>query len=272
MSEIDEVSGLFDVVDSEASAHDPVTEPAKEPVAEGGDAPEAEQKTKTEETKTEEVAEEQVPEVPESAQGQGELQQPTEAAEPSQEELKEEAPSDDWRINLPPPPPEYQGPEPEVDESGQITNMTPRQYEDYLIGKAEARATRKMYDATVESASFEAAEKVLPELKTNPVIRKLVENARVASVVDGQPVDTVAAALQVKEALGIAPQQIAQARAEGERNARVSIEEQSRASIETGDTQPEPEDVGGGLIKRAQAGDDEAIGDLIGLWEKEGRL
>lgn len=257
MNEQDELGGIFDAVQSdqdhsfqpEVKTEETEQESAREEsaVAEGQEAEE----TQTEQPKTDEVEE------------TTETSETTETEEHSKTET-EEAP--DWKNTLPPAPKPYDGPTPEIDpETGEVTNMTPQQYEDYLIGKAQAKMRAEMYENYVENTALEQAEQILPELKTNPVVRQMVENIRVASVINGQQIDSVEAAKQVKELLG-------GARTEGANNAKTSIEVQKQASLDTGKSQvsePSNEDK---LFKRLQKGDNDAFVEIMDMWESEGKV
>lgn len=279
MSDSEEVAGVFDAIDGEAAFHEPLPEPVEEPKAEGAEStPDPEPKTKTEsqdekpkEEKNPPVAEKKE-ETPKPEPGSPDAQPEAKTDEPSKEN-KTEAEVADWKKSLPPPPPEYNGPVPEVDDEGKITNMTPDQYENYLVSRAEARLAQRNYERYIENAALDAAEKILPDIKTNPSIRTLVENARVASIVNGNQIDTVQAAEMVRSALGISPEKISQAKAEGAKNAKASITVQKNASLETSSSRkPEPEDPSNDLVKRINKGDDDAFVELLGRWEEEGKI
>jgi hypothetical protein len=180
----------------------------------------------------------------------------------------------DWKQNLPPAPQPYNGPAPQIDpETGNITNMSPEQYEEYILQKAEARAAERAYSSLVENKALEAAEAILPELKTNVAVRRLVENARVASIINGEQIDSYEAAKLVKEALGISPEKIDEARAQGAQNAKVSITTSKAAAVETGASAPKasPTKIDK-LDKRLKSGDDEAFAELLDIWSEEGKI
>lgn len=281
MSDLDEVSGVFDVIESEANAHSPVQQtPVSEPKAEGAEStPEPEQPKQTQPTQKEpeQSVPEKQPEATPQPQGQPE-QQPEqkqeEPAEPSKTENQTEA-EFDWKQTLPPPPRPYEGPTPQIDEeTGQVTNMTAEEYATYLRESTKAELRVEGYKNYVENAALDAAEKILPEIKTNPSIRALVENIRVASVINGQQIDSYEAAKQVREALGISTQRLQDAKTEGANNAKVSIEVQKNAALETNSSQtgdPEADRIDQ-LQKRIKRGDDEAFVDLLNIWEEDGKL
>jgi hypothetical protein len=241
MSEPNEVADIIGVIESEQSAHNPVEqEKIADAKAEGGDStPEPEEK-QTEETPKEEsktkTEDDGQPAPDKAVTGEpGTEATPTETEAHSQENKTDAAP--DWKATLPPPPPEYQGIEPEVNEEGQITNMTPLEYQKYLEDKTSANMDRKAYNNLVESRALDTAEQILPEIKTNPSVRLMVENTRIASILSGNQIDTVQAAQQVKEALGITTSKILEAKTEGANNAKASIEVQKNAALETGSSQ-----------------------------------
>lgn len=272
----DEVAGVFDAIDAESSSHAPVdqNEVSTEAKAEGAESTTETQETKTQNqnTKTEEVKSE---ETGTSAEGQAQsTETSTETDAHSKTETQTQAVDDNWKATLPPPPAPYSGPVPEVDpDTGQITNMTPQEYATYMRESTKAELRAEAYTSYIENAALDAAEKILPEIRTNPAVRTMVENARVASIINGQQIDAFEAAKQVREALGIAPQAIAQARAEGAQNAKTSITVQKNAAVETtASNQNNGEDEVSKLQKRIKRGDDEAFAELLGLWDKEGKL
>lgn len=269
MSDLDEVSGVFDAIDTEVTAHDPVEEVSTEAVAEG-----TEGTTDTVETaQTEEV---EAPSETAPVEGQVETEATaTETTELSQEDstVASDAEVENWQANLPPAPLPYQGLEPEFDpETGQIVNMDPAQYATYMRETLKAELRQETYAGTVENAALDAAEKILPSLKTNPAIRTMVENARVASIINGQQISTLDAAKQVREALGIAPAQLNAAKSEGAQNAKASITVQKNAALETGSTRVQTDDPANDLIKRINRGDDDAFADLLGQWQEQGKI
>lgn len=260
----DEVSGLLEVIDAgEPQTAEPVE---TQPIAEG-----AESGTPT----TTPEAEAQVESAPETTPTTGQDPEP-ETSEPSQTktETNTQVDTESWKEALPKPPPAYQGKQPEFDpDTGLITNMDAAEYAQYMRETTKAELKLDMYNQYVEDKAFEVAEQILPELKTNANVRRMVENARLASLYSGNPIDTVQAAIEVQEALGIAPSKIKEARSEGERNARVSIEIQENSALETGSTQlPAETNQADALVSRIQKGDDDAVVELLGLWENEGKL
>lgn len=193
-------------------------------------------------------------------------------SEPSKTETNTDA-EIDWKAQLPPPPQPYLGPAPILNEDGNITNMTPEQYHEYLQETMLARVRQEGYQDFVHNASLDAAEKILPQLKESQAVRNMVENAVTASIINGNQIDAYEAAKQVREALGIAPEKIAQAKAEGAQNAKVSITNQKVAAVETGGgAKKSTSSVDADIAKRASRGDENAIAELIGVWDAAGKL
>ncbi len=280
MSDVDEIGGVFDVIDAEANAHSPVPQtPVSEPKAEGQESTTEPEETQTQQTQKPEQSEpeQKQPEATPQPEQRPTEQQPEkqeEPAEPSKTETQPEA-EVDWKTTLPPPPRPYEGPTPEIDqETGQVTNMTAEEYATYLRESTKAELRVEGYKNYVENAALDAAEKLLPEIKTNPTIRNLVENIRVASVINGNQIDSYEAAKQVAEALGLSKERLQQAKTEGANNTKVSIEVQKNAALETSSTQTgdAEADKVDQLQKRIRRGDDEAFVELLNAWEQEGKL
>lgn len=266
MSTTDELGGVFDAIDNEVTAHDPIEEVSTEAVAEGAEStPETQETAQPESEETTSEAEAQIAETTNEAD--------PETQTLSQTEESTEVEVEDWQQKLPPAPQPYQGPIPEFDpETGQITNMDPTQYEQYMRETAKAEFRMEQYQTTVDNLAMDAAEKVLPEIKTNPAIRTMVENARIASVINGEQISAVDAAKQVRDALGISPEKLSAARNEGAQNAKASITTQKAAALETGSTQVQEEDPQVELTRRINRGDDDAFAELLGMWEETGKI
>lgn len=283
MSETDEIAGLLEVVDSEAGAHSPVdyNQVSDTAQAEGSENAEAQSSTPepAEGTKAPEAPSNEVETKDSSTSDEGQTSTETQTADDSskeqatlQTEITEQE-VENWTATLPPPPTPYEGPVPEFDETGAVVNMNPQQYQDYIIAKASEVTRNENYQALVESRALDVAEKILPEIKTSPAIRQMVENARLASVFTNQPVDTVAAAKMVREALGIAPERLAAAKAEGANNAKASITVQKNAALETSSTQRNESSKSEKVTElesRVKKGDDTAFAELLGMWEENG--
>lgn len=243
-----DATAILDAYNEESTA------PVQEPV---------EQKTETAET-----PEVQAETNSEPAASSTPVAEATETGTPApltnEQPTEEVAQETDWRTSLPPQPIATNVPFPERDEDG---NVDPAAYEDYILSKAEQRLEMKNYNMTVESRALDAAELILPEIKTNPQIRQMVEDIRVAQVVNGQSGDTVAAAQQIKALIG-------SAKALGAQNSKASIEVQRNATLETsGSSQPSASNVKGEKIAdRINKGDDDAFIELLDIWQGEGYL
>lgn len=271
MSE-NELEGVFSEIDSENTAHNAVDQTETAEAEETASTAETETNTKTQNQNTEEVETQETGTTDEGTTSTDATS--TETNEHSQTETQTEAVDQDWKQTLPPAPAPYQGPVPEVDENGQITNMSPVEYATYMRESTKAELRAEAYQGFVENRALDAAEKILPEMKSNPTVRMLVQNARVASVINGQQIDAVEAAKQVREALGLAPTAIANAKAEGANNAKASITVQKNAALETGTSNKGSDEADKitNLQKRIKRGDDEAFAELLGEWEKSGKL
>jgi hypothetical protein len=290
----EQASGVFDVLATEApelATHLATVKETKTTEEAPKPEPKTETKTASEEEKTKPVvkeAEEEEPDNskdtqsfdrnPESEEAETETPETIEPSQTEKPETKAETQVDeDWKKTLPPPPPEYNGPTPEYDAEGFITNMSPQQYDEYLIGKAESRSNQRNYQSIVENRALDVAEQILPEIKTNPTVRQLVENQRIAQVVNGQEGDVVSAAKAIKELLGVSQQQLAEAtakaKAEGATNAKTQIIIQKNAAVETPTVQkkttPSKADK---LGRRLKQGDDDAFAELFDMWDKDGKL
>lgn len=285
----DELAGVLDIVNTEErgitlppeTKTEPQPKPAEEPKPKVD--PPKEEKPKPAEAKPEasEEEEEKVTDTQDFSREpdtEEEEEAPVETkTEPSKTETetnpKTEEPVDDWKKSLAPPPPPYAGKKPELNEEGQIINMTQPEYEEYLISTAEDRLNRRNYDSYVENAGLDAAEKILPEIKTNATVRQLVENQRIAQVVNGQAGDVVTAARAIKQIIAPTDKALADAKAEGARGAKTSITIQKQAAVETGAAVKKPEaSLETKLNRRLNRGDDTAFAELLDLWAKDGKI
>jgi len=289
-----DLSGVFDTIEAESTAHDPVdqNEVSDAAVAEGGEAEdqgEATEQKQTEDKKDESQTEEtgqteegqtQTTEGAEDSKTNTESESSEEQTdETSKTENKTDADYTDWKKQLPPPPPDYEGKKPEFNDEGQIVNMTPQEYLDYVKAEAVVANRKDSYANLVENRAFDIAEQILPDIKTNTAVRQLVENTRTASILRGQEIDTVQAAIAVRDALGLSSQKIEQAKqegfTEGDQNAKVKIEESKNAALETGSSQRRSDnkpDKTAELQKRIARGDDNAFAELIGDWMEQGKI
>lgn len=182
----------------------------------------------------------------------------------------------DWKATLPPAPIKPELVEPQYDpETGQLTNMTPQQFMAYTVAMSTYGAQKATYEATAEVQALQAAEQILPEIKTNEAIRKMVMNTRVASIMNGEAIDSYEAAKQVREALGISPTKLAEAKAEGANNAKVHIEVQKQAAIgqpSTSGQDAKKTSSDKKFMSRLKRGDDSAMEELLSGWLEEGKI
>lgn len=281
MSETDELAGVFEVIDSNSTAHDPVEEVSTTAQAEGGESEAAATETTASEAQATGTTDEGATQQTETTETDVPLKTETQASETSQEdktktetETQTEQDFSEWKNALPPSPGDYQGKAPDFDENGRVTNMDAQEYLDYTINVAEHRLDVKNYTNLAEARALDVAEQIIPDIKTNPNVRKLVQNTRLASILNGQPIDTVQAALEVRELLGIAPERIQAAKTEGANSAKASVTIQKAAALETGSTSvPDTNaDKEIDLVKRVRRGDSNAFTDLLGEWEQRGLI
>lgn len=278
MATDNEVGDLIAHIESEKSAHDPVeNETIAEPKAEGEDSTsESEESDSKEESTEDEEAQDtgksddgESTNEATSEESDAHSKDKTDTKDSKESETKTDAVAD-WKANLPPPPPDYQGKEPEIDpETGQITNMTPQEYQTYVEEKTKVNIRKDGYNNALEGRALDVAEQILPEIKTNPAVRKMVESTRIASILSGNQIDTVQAAQQVKEALGISSDKLLEAKTEGANNTKASITVQKNAALETGSAKKgEGPDKVKELQKRIARGDDNAFAELLGIIDK----
>lgn len=279
MSELDEVAGVIGEIESASTAHNPVEqEDVSEAQAEGAEQTQTQESNNAEETGQSEEGQTQQTEAQDGTTKTQTSESSTEQTdETSKTENQTEQEFPDWHKELPPPPPEYEGKKPEYNDQGQIVNMNPQEYEEYILGVTKAANAKDNYNLTVETKALDVAERILPDMKSNQAIRQMVESARIASILKGNPIDTVQAALQVRDALGIAPERLQAAKAEGANNAKASITVQKNAALENGSSQAEtPKETKAKQVtelqKRVARGDDLAFAELLGVLDDEGKI
>ena len=298
------LDGVLDVVDTEIPALSHVADvPKKETVKS-----ETNTETKTEkaeepktETKTETKTKTETPPEPEEDDEEGTDTQDFSRTPATNDETTEEteeeteAPSNTNKENTEvattpdgeevkfdePPAPQFNLTPPHYNERGEIDNMNPAQYEQYLVEKAKYEFRIESHLLNTENKALDAAEKILPQIKSSQAIRTMVENARTASILNGKPINSFEAAKLVKEALGLSnvDQKVSQARAEGKaegvQQTKVSITKQKAATVETkGSTtkKPETNTRDRQLSKRLEMGDNEAFVELMDQWDAAGKL
>lgn len=203
-----------------------------------------------------------------------------ETEEPSQTEDAETAPSTDsteeapvtpendnsWLQTLPTPPPQPQLKAPEVDEDGQLLNMTPQEFIEYNAQVAVQRVREENYNQQVLNRSLEVAESILPEIKTNETIRNMVLNQVVANTLNGNNYTAVDAARDIKSLLG-------DAKSEGAQNTRTNITIQKNAAVESPSNQkPTKPSKADQLAKRLKSNDHSAFDELMLDWQEQGKI
>lgn len=277
MPQSDEAAGVFDIIATEEHQA-----PAK---------PEPSVETKTAETKTEDAVGEHESAL--NGDTQDFSRNTEEAAKPTKTEAPEESskeqdtkteplqketetsetetktntePVDDWKTNLPPPPQPYTGLQPEVDENGQLTNMTATEFTQYTVEKAKSEMRLENYYQQVENRALDAAEQILPELKTNPSVRNMLQALRVNQVTNGLDGDAVTAAKEIRALLG-------EYKAQGANNAKTHITVTKNAQVETPNNQTKTDTAKDKqLDKRLKAGDDSAFVELFNILDEQGKL
>jgi hypothetical protein len=188
------------------------------------------------------------------------------ASEPSQTNTENNAEvNDDWKNALPTAPAALTLEPPKPDEFGQID---PLEYTTYVTERAKAEMRQEQYSQLVITRSFEEAEKVLPELKTNPQVQALVRDTFYAQIANGDPTVVVEIARNIKSLLN-------GSKAQGAQNTKTHIEVQKNAAVETkGATQKKATTPvkDKNLDKRLQKGDTSAFEELMNGWMSDGKV
>lgn len=185
--------------------------------------------------------------------------------EPSQTETKTEAEDIDWKSGLPADPGEFQEKPPEPDENGQID---PLDYTDFLEKKILHRQRVEAYNDKVITATFDAVEKILPEVKTDPAFQQAIRST-FNSTLSGE--ETVTMARNLRQSID----KVAMAnKATGAQNAKTSISIQKNAAVETqGATKKKSTSTkSDNLTKRLQKNDTSAFEELMGNWMEDGKI
>lgn len=175
------------------------------------------------------------------------------------EETKIEIPAFDWGAFLPDT--TKVAAEPTPDEEGRID---PDQYKRHIIDSAKAELRAEQAFGEQITAQLSEAENILPEMKTNPALAGLVQSSAAAAALEGKPIDLIGAARTLSDILSARE-------AAGNANATVSIETQSAASIGGGSTTTAPDMTRGKALEaRINAGDNDAVVELLDIWMQEG--
>lgn len=279
MSELNEsrnesvADGLVDAV-AEANREARPERAATDPAATGASgAQNAHTSTQTQkqEKKNEAVAEED-----DSDNADGEDTQdysreiPTKAEEPTETTTTTEEPSqsttevtEEWYKDLPAAPGEFEIQPPEPDELGQVD---PNAVYDYLGQKFKHDQKVEAYNNAYITKSFEAAEAVLPELKTNKALQQMVKQTFISD-------PTNPANHPIEIAKGLSEAFSAKA-SEGANNAKTQITIQKAATVEkTGASKPKSSPKKDENFERRLAkNDSSAFEELIGGWIDQGKV
>jgi hypothetical protein len=184
----------------------------------------------------------------------------------SQNETETSVDDEEWRKELPYAPGEFTLEAPVPDELGRVD---PDEYTNYLEAKIEHKAAIRAYNTAVITKSFEAAEKILPELKTNVVLQNLVKQTFLADLRDGkQDANPVTVARALKDAFDTKS-------AEGASNAKTQVTIQKVAAVETkGAAKPKSatSKKDADFDRRLARGDTAALEDLMGQWIDEKKV
>lgn len=182
--------------------------------------------------------------------------------QPEPQEVAEEF---DWKQNLLMDPGDFTIERPKPDEYGQLD---PLEYSKYL--KAEVMHDLKVeaYNDKLITAAYDAVEKILPEVKSDPVFRNLIQNT-FNSTLSGE--ETVNMAKSLRTSLdSIAGVN----KAAGAQSAKTSITIQKNAALETkGATQVKADTSrADNLSKRLAKNDTTAFEELMGGWLEDGKI
>lgn len=174
---------------------------------------------------------------------------------------QEETTVDDteWQKYLPARPADFELKAPEPDGLGRVD---PDEYTNYLEKKVEYNADVKAYNRAVVTQAFEAAEKVLPELKTNVTLQNIVKQTYLADIRDGKTdANPVTVARELKKAFDGKV-------AEGVQNTQTHIEVQKNATVEKNGATKRKASTrkGDDFDRRLQRNDTSAFEDLMGQW------
>lgn len=227
--DISNILGLGDDTPADAPQEQPTQTPAPEP------------QTQTDETPSEEPVE----------PSQAAPQEPTE--DPAQIEQI------DWTQFLP----EVEAqPLPEVGEDGLID---PTEYAESLKSQIMSEVMDTLKFNQNEAKSWQAAEQVLPEIRTNPELRQLVYNTRVGDIANGGQGDAVAAATAIKNLMS-------SERAAGQAQEQTSVTIQKAAALETGAQVNAAPATNNDYLSRLKAGDQSVTVNLVEQWIEEGLI
>jgi hypothetical protein len=183
------------------------------------------------------------------------------AEEPSQETKTDAV---DWTANLPTAPEDKEILPPEPDADGKVDLEA---YADYLEARTEYKSKLNQYNDQVLEVAFAEVERVLPEVKDNEGLQKMLRNTLLSS---NDPQDMVDAANGVRAEID---KVAAESKAAGVNSTKASITIQKNAAVETGATQVKPDtSKADNLDKRLKANDDSAFEELMDQWQEDGKV
>ncbi|NBU34383.1 hypothetical protein EBS40_07205 [bacterium] len=192
-----------------------------------------------------------------------------ETGEPSQTETQTEAenPSDyDWMAELPQAPETVEIKPPQPDEYGQID---PVAYADYVEARVDQKNKLDSYNKEVITKSFEAVEKILPEVKNDPSLQTAIRSVYLAN---RNPVEVVDLARSFRKAFDANRQT---GKTEGIKSAKASITVQKNAAVETKSPTQKTQSSSpknDNLTKRLARGDTSAFEELMNDWQENQKI
>lgn len=249
----DEV-GMAELVAAEAGVEVPKTDTEQTQTTET-QSTEAGQQT-TEQQTTQGTTDDQSTQAP--SQDDQQVAQNTETQTETDTNSQTTEPRVDWSKFLPP---VQELPKPQADENGQVDSG---ELMDYMANEVVNRIRQENQIVTQVNEGLSKAEEILPEMKTDPNIARLVRDATFASVAEGQQPDFVKTAEAFKEVLG-------SARAAANTNAQVGFTTQQNAQVATGASNTKEEVSNGAkLADRINANDQDAFVELLDVWQQQG--
>lgn len=193
----------------------------------------------------------------------------TDTGEHSQKETQTEAEtaSDyDWMAELPQAPETVEIKPPQPDEYGQID---PVAYADYVEARVDQKNKLDSYNKEVITKSFEAVEKILPEVKSDPSLQTAIRSVYLAN---RNPVEVVDLARSFRKAFDANRQT---GKTEGIKSAKTSITVQKNAAVETKSPTQKTQSSSpknDSLTKRLAKGDTSAFEELMNDWQENKKV
>lgn len=171
----------------------------------------------------------------------------------------------DWKSGLPEDPGELKLEAPTPDEDGRID---PIAFAEYLESRADYKSKVNEYNSKLITATFDAVERILPEVKDNKTYQAVIRNAFNAT---NSPDETVNTAKSLRAEIDrIAGEN----KMIGSNNAKTSIEIQANATVEAkgASSTPKPKPKTDELTKRLAKGETSAAEELMEDWLKQGKV